>query len=280
MKTRIIVDSSTELMPELKEKVIVVPLMVRIGNEEYLDGVNLDHETFYKLLTEKKQVATTSQPSPAVYEQIFKQVQEEGDQAIVITLASKLSGTYQSACIAAQDYECIHVVDGTSATIGTSVLVEYAVSLVEKGMSIEEILRELEEKKKRILIVALVDTLEYLMRGGRLSKTAALAGTLLNIKPVISLVDGEIKVLGKARGSKRGNNLLIEQIAKCGGIDFDLPLLLGYSGTSTELLTRYIEDSRFLWEKDTDYPRYTSIGTAIGTHVGPGAIALAFFRKD
>ena len=134
-------------------------------------------------------------------------------------------------------------------------------------------------KKKNIRIVALVDTLEYLKRGGRISKSVAFAGSLLNIKPVLAIEDGQIQILGKARGSKQGNNLLVQEIEKAGGVDFDKPLLLGYTGLSDALLTKYVEDSKSLWEHGTDHLRTTVIGSVIGTHAGPGAIAVAFFKN-
>ena len=129
------------------------------------------------------------------------------------------------------------------------------------------------------MIVALVDTLEYLKKGGRISKTVAFAGTVLNIKPVLSVVDGEINMLGKARGSKMGNNLLVQEIDKAGGIDFRKPVLLGYSGISDALLQKYIEDSRYIWEGNLKEVRYTTVGSVIGTHAGPGAVVVAFFKK-
>ena len=127
--------------------------------------------------------------------------------------------------------------------------------------------------------MALVDTLEYLKRGGRISKTAAFAGGVLNIKPVLSVIDGEIHLLGKARGSKMGNNLLVQEIDKAGGIDFSRPVLLGYSGISDALLLKYIEDSRHIWEGNLKKIRYTTVGSVIGTHAGPGAVVVAFFKK-
>ena len=137
----------------------------------------------------------------------------------------------------------------------------------------------LEEEKKKIVIVALVDTLKYLKRGGRVSKTVAFAGTLLNIKPVLALIGGKIQILGKARGSKQGNNLLVQEIEKAGGVDFDKPVLLGYTGLTDALLQKYMEDSKPLWEGNLDEIRYTTIGSVIGTHAGPGAVAVAFFKK-
>ena len=208
----------------------------------------------------------------------FDKVKEAGESAVVITLASKFSGTYQSAVIAAEDYDNIYVVDSSSCAMGSGILVELAFRLLDSGMSAEEIAKTLEEEKKKIIIVALVDTLEYLKKGGRVSKTVAFAGTLLNIKPVISVTDGEINMLGKARGSKMGNNLLVEEIKKAGGVDFSKPVLLGYSGISDALLLKYIEDSKHIWEGNLDEVRYTTVGSVIGTHAGPGAVAVAFFK--
>lgn len=279
MKTRIIVDSTADLVPVCKSRVSIVPLTVHFGQEEYIDGITIDHKTFYEKLVESDVLPTTSQAAPDAFMKEFDKVKEAGDSAVVITLSSKFSGTYQSAMIAAAEYENIYVVDSGSAAMGSGILTELALDLAEEGMDAFEIARRLEEEKKKIVIVALVDTLEYLKKGGRVSKTVAFAGTVLNIKPVISVVDGEIAVLGKARGSKMGNNLLVQEIEKAGGVDFSKPVLLGYSGLSDALLLKYIEDSKHIWEKGLHQVRYTTIGSVIGTHAGPGAVAVGFFKN-
>lgn len=279
MKTRIVVDSTADLLPEYKSRVNVVPLMVRFDDEEFIDGVTIDHKTFYEKLVESDVLPTTSQANPDAFMTEFEKAKEAGESAVVITLSSKFSGTYQSAMIAAEDYENIYVVDSTSVAIGTGILVELALKLLDEGLDAKEIAERLEEEKKNIVIVALVDTLEYLKKGGRISKTVAFAGTVLNIKPVLSVIDGEIDMLGKARGSKMGNNLLVQEIEKAGGVDFSKPVLLGYSGLSDALLLKYIEDSKHIWEAGLESVRYTVIGSVIGTHAGPGAIAVAFFKK-
>ena len=279
MKTRIIVDSTSDLLPAVKAQVHTVPLTVHFGQEEYVDGVTIDHHAFYEKLIETDVHPSTSQASPAAFEQEYENARSAGEAAVVITLTSKLSGTYQSAMIAAQDYENVHVVDSGSVAIGGGILVEYALRLLSEGLDAKTIAQKLEEAKKRIVIVALVDTLEYLKRGGRVSRTVAFAGTVLNIKPVLSVVDGEINMLGKARGSKMGNNLLVQEIEKAGGVDFDMPLLLGYTGLSDAMLLKYIEDSKHLWEGNVAGVRYTTIGSVIGTHAGPGAVAVAFFKN-
>ena len=279
MKTRIIVDSTSDLMPNIKEQVHIVPLTVHFGQEEYVDGVTISHKDFYEKLVETDVHPSTSQATPAAFETEYEKAHEAGEAAVVIALTSKLSGTYQSAMIAAAEYENIYVVDSGSVAIGGAILVEYALKLLNEGLEAKQIAEKLEEVKSRIVIVALVDTLEYLKKGGRVSKTVAFAGTLLNIKPVLSVVDGEINMLGKARGSKMGNNLLVQEIEKAGGVDFSMPLLLGYTGLSDAMLLKYIEDSKHIWEGNVDQVRYTSIGSVIGTHAGPGAVAVAFFKK-
>ena len=279
MKTRIIVDSTSDLMPNIKQQVHIVPLTVHFGQEEYVDGVTISHKAFYEKLVETDVHPSTSQATPAAFEVEYEKAREAGEAAVVIALTSKLSGTYQSAMIAAAEYENIYVVDSGSVAIGGGILVEYALKLLNEGLEAKEIAEKLEEAKERIVIVALVDTLEYLKKGGRISKTVALAGTLLNIKPVLSVVDGEINMLGKARGSKMGNNLLVQEIEKAGGVDFSMPLLLGYTGLSDAMLLKYIEDSKHIWEGNVDQVRYTSIGSVIGTHAGPGAVAVAFFKN-
>ena len=279
MKTRIIVDSTSDLLPYIKEQVHVVPLTVHFGREEYVDGVTIDHKAFYEKLIETDVHPSTSQASPAAFEVEFEKAREANEAAVVITLTSKLSGTYQSATIAAQDFDNIYIVDSDTVAIGGGILVEYALRLLNEGLDAKEIADKLEEVKKRIVVVALVDTLEYLKKGGRISKAAAIAGGVLNIKPVLSLIKGEINMIGKARGSKMGNNLLVQEIGKAGGVDFSMPLLLGYTGLSNAMLLKYIEDSEYLWKDNVDEVRYTTIGSVIGTHAGPGAVAVAFFKK-
>ena len=279
MKTRIIVDSTADLTPEFKNRVHTVSLTVHFGDTEYVDGVTIDKKAFYEKLIESDVMPTTSQATPDAFMQEFDKVKAAGEAAVVITLSSKLSGTYQSACIAASEYENIYVVDSLSAAIGSGILVERAVGLLDEGMSAKEIAEVLEKEKKKIFVIALIDTLEYLKKGGRISKTTAAIGGVLNIKPVVSIENGEINILGKARGSKMGNNILAQEIEKAGGVDFTKPVLLGYTGISDALLLKYIEDSKHLWENNLKEVRFETVGSVIGTHAGPGAVAVAFFKN-
>lgn len=281
MRTRIIIDSTVDISPALRDRFITIPVTVRFGEEEYEDGVTITHSEFYEKLVESDVLPKTSQPSPALFAQAYEEVVNGGEEAVVLTIASELSGTCQSATLAAQDFEGkIYVVDTKNAAIGSGILAELALRFADEGMSAKEIAGKMEAEKEHICLVALLDTLEYLKKGGRISKTEAFAGGLLSIKPVIGVKDGVVVTLGKARGSKQGNNLLVQEIQKAGGVDFDKPVLLGYTGLSDALLQKYIRDSASLWEESTQELSSVIIGSAIGTHAGPGAIAAAFFKKN
>ena len=197
----------------------------------------------------------------------------------MLTISSKLSGTYQSANIAAMDYPGqVYVVDTLSAAIGVGILAELAHVMAQQGMNVEEIVAKVEEEKHKLVLLAALDTLDYLVRGGRLSKVAGFAGGLLNIKPVITLKDGEIVVVGKARGTKQANAMMNKEIAALGGVDTSKPVLFGYTGLTDELLQKYLDDSEAVFGEVKDISR-TMISGAIGTHVGPGAYASAFFKR-
>lgn len=281
MAVRIITDSGIDLPGELDPRLTVIPLGITFGTITYADGVDLTNDRFYELLIESDELPKTSQATPYAYQQVFEQVRAAGEEAVVITLSSKLSGTYQSAVTAAADFPEVHVVDGKNVTIGQSLLVLYALRLVDEGFGAAEIAEKVESIVDRVCLLALLDTLEYLKRGGRIPKSVGAIGELLAIKPVVGVVDGEVAMLGKARGSKNGRNQLHQQVEKH-GIDFGMPVLLGYTGLSQKLLKKYLDDNRAIWEgkvAEEDLP-ITSVGATIGTHVGPGAIALAFFAKN
>jgi len=279
MSVQIIIDSTADMPQALKDRCRVVPLTVSFGTREYIDGVTIDHKTFYEMLIESDRLPSTSQATPAAFTRVLESLSPE-DSAVIITLSSELSGTYQSAMMAAFDYpDRVFVVDSRSVAIGTGILTEMALELAGRGSSAEEIAGILTKERENIRVVALLDTMEYLKRGGRISRTAAFAGGLLSIKPVVCIQEGRIQLLGKARGSRQGNNLLVREIEKTGGVDFDKPLLLGYTGLSDVLLQKYIADSKALWEQGAELLRTTPIGSVIGTHAGPGAVAVAFFSR-
>lgn len=255
----------------------IVHLRTRFGDEEYIDGVDITPHQFYEKLVESDVLPTTSQPSPAEFEAAFASALEEAGEVVAITISSALSGTYQSAVIAAETFgDRVRVVDSLSASIGEQVIVRRAAQLAAEGLSAAELAGRIEAERGDVCVLALLDTLEYLKRGGRISAAAAFAGGVLSIKPVVTLRDGAVALVGKARGSKNGGNLL-NQLVEKHGIDFSRPYLLGYTGLSDALLMKYAADSGELWRAYAEELPVTAIGSVIGTHGGPGAIAVAFF---
>lgn len=261
--------------------IALMPLSIRFGSEEYWDGVTLSHREFFEKLIETDEIPQTSQISDYRFEEAFASLTADGSEVIAVTLSSKLSGTHACAVRAAKKFPGkVYVVDSMNACLGERILVDYALRLIREGnLSAPEIAAELDEKKNKIQLLAVLDTLKFLRKGGRISTVTAFAGEMLSIKPVISVVKGEPKLIGKAMGSKKGNNLLNRLVDECGGIDFTMPYVLGYSGLSEDFLMKYLHDSEHLWKDHTDHVPYYLIGSTIGTHVGPNAIAVAFFAK-
>ena len=283
MGIKIITDSASDISQERAKEwdIQVLPLKVRFGEEEFLDGVTLNYKSFYEKLVETDEIPKTSQIPPFEYEENFRKAVDDGDEVICMTLSSGVSGCFQSACIAAEDFgDKVHVIDTKQFCISEYILVELAVRLRDEGKSAAEIAETIEQEKRRARVISVFDTLEYLKLGGRISSAAAIAGGVLSIKPVITIEDGVVEVVGKARGSRNGNNMLKQYITKDGGIDFSKPLCVGYSGLSDDMLKKYLEDSRELYE---DYGRelqVANVGAAIGTYAGPGAIAVAYFPQN
>lgn len=211
---------------------------------------------------------------------VYKEVVDKGDEAVVIVLSSKLSGTYQSAKIACEGLkDKIFIVDSLNVSNAEGALVEYALRLVREGKSAREIAKLLEEAKKRLRLVVLVDTLEYLERGGRISKASALIGGLFSVKVLLSMEDGAIESVGKAKGIKNANNLFISEIKRHGSIDFSMPLKLGYTGRDSGKIEKYLRETKDLWEDKISSPEFIQIGSVVGTHTGAGALFLAYFSN-
>jgi len=279
---KIIVDSASDVEQDEADElgISLIPMKVRFGDEEYSDGINLTHKEFFEKLIESAELPQTSQINEYSWEEKFKELTADGSEVIAITISSRLSGTYSSAVKAAKKFGGkIYVIDSMEACIGERILLQYAIRLVKEGRSATEIFKELNEKKSKIQLLAVLDTLKYLRKGGRISSVAAIAGEMLSIKPVVSVVKGEVKLVGKAIGSKKSNNLLNQLVEKCGGIDFDMPYVLGFSGLSDDYLQKYLKDSERLWKGKAEFIPFYMIGSTIGTHVGPNAIAVAFFAK-
>ncbi len=279
MNVRIMCDSTADLTPEVKAKVSrIIPLTVNFDGVEYIDGVTIDHKEFYRMLLECENLPTTSQPAPALFSEAFEEAVSAGDDVVVITISQHISGTYQSASIAAADFPGrVHVVDSKNLCIASGILVEYATRLADEGKSAAEISEILNRERDRVHLIAVFDTMKNLIKGGRISKVKGLAGELLGIKPVIGTRDGKITIFGKARGRKMADSMMTKEILSRGGVDFSMPMLLGYTGVDDHILRAYLDKTPEMWQGRMAELRTSLVGIAVGTHAGPNAMAIAFF---
>lgn len=280
MAVKLIIDAGCDLNLEQADMlgVTLIPMTIRFGNEEFLSGINISHEEFYQKLTMASELPTTSQPAPFVYEQVYRQVKDQGDEAVVLCVSSALSGTYQSATIAADGFEdCIHVVDTRAVSLAQRILLDHAIALKKHGASAKEIADALEKKKEDVCVYGAVETLEYLIKGGRLSKAAGAVGSVLGIRPVLYLRNGELAVAGKARGVK-GAITMTHDLVNQVGVDFSMPFAVGYTGNDAHVLDTYLTSPNSPW-KDQTVPVH-QVGSTVGTHTGPGLFLAAFFKKS
>lgn len=281
MSVIIMTDSTADLTPEAARRVSRVNLTLHFGDTDYEEGVDITKEEFYEKLTSGDTIPTTSQPTPYAFEQAYEAALAQGDSVVCVTISSRLSGTYQSASIAAENHPGrVFVVDSRTVTIGAAILVEYALKLADTGMTGGEIADTLIRARDKVRLYAVVDTLEYLKRGGRVSPTVAFAGGLLNIKPIIAIEDGEVRLVGKARGARQSSAQLTKLIAQSGGVDYQMPLQLGYTGLDDTMLRQYMAENRDLWAPCGMEPPCSIVGSVVGTHAGPGAVAVAFFAAE
>lgn len=282
MAIKFIIDSASDItIDEAKDMgVSFLPLTISFDEDEYQDSVTLSHFEFYEKLIESDTLPRTSQVTPAAFTDAITEILDNGDTPIIITMSSALSGTYQSACIAASDFEeDVYVIDSANVCVGERLLIERGLELCQTISNPQKIVETLEKEKKDIRVLAVFDTLEYLKKGGRISSTVAFAGGVLSIKPAIAVVNGQIEIVGKARGSKNSNNLLRKLVSESNGIDFNRPYAVAYTGLTDVMLRKYVDDSADVWQEGGKEPPFHTVGCVIGTHVGPGAIAVSFFEK-
>lgn len=281
MAVRIITDSSADFSPAAAKLrgVELVSMTIQFGGMSYLDGKTLSHDDFYRLLQEGEKTPSTSQPTPAEFLPLFEEAKAAGDQAVVVLLSGELSGTIQSAVIARDmcGYDSIYIVDSRSATAGVQILVGRACELRDSGLDAGAIAKELESLKERIRIFAVMDTLEYLRRGGRLSGFQAGLGTMTRLKPVVAVRDGQVSIAAKAFGLSAGVRHLLRMLGEH-PMDGAFPFYFLYSDDRSreELLLPKMGEAGVL---PADI-RYCSIGPTIGTHVGPGALGMAYVERD
>lgn len=285
MSVKIIVDSASDIKVSFAEQQNIgfAPLRTILAGTEYRDGIDIVPDEFFEKLEANKEVARTSQVNVSEFAAMFEEAVRAGDDVIVITISSGLSGTCQSALVAAQDYPGrVYVIDSLSATAGEQVLIEQAIRRRDEGWTAAQIFEELDILRKKARLFVTLETLEYLKRGGRISKTSAAVGGLLNIKPILTLNgEGKLETVGKARGVKMSHKMMNDSIRAAGGIDFRYPVVLTYAGDLADgAVTNYLEDSRDIFGDHIDQLTIGQLGCVIGTHSGPGAIVVSFVPAE
>ena len=282
-KIRIITDSASDIPnnDSIPANLSIMPLTIFFGEEEYLDGKTITNEEYYNKLTGGDILPKTSQVTPYDFEQEIQKAIDNGEKVIVITLSSGLSGTYQSACIAASNFDKdVAVIDSFMATVSEQILVKYALQLIEQGMEYDKIVETLENDKKKIKLVGPLDTLEYLKKGGRISAAAAVFGSALSIKPIITVIEGKVEVIAKARGRRNAIETTLKIVRESEtGIDFDKPYAVGYSGNDKDMLNIFIESNKTNGNINIENWPVVSIGSTIGTYTGPDSIIFGYFEK-
>lgn len=273
---RILVDSSSDyLLEELNEKGIeLIPISITIGEKDYVDGVNLDRNSFYKILEETGDFPKTSQPSPQAFLDIFRDARDKGDDLIYIALSSELSGTLQSAQLAKNmvDYDRIYIIDSLTATYNIKVMADHALKLRDEGKTAVQIIETLEGLKSKVKVIAALDTLEYLSRGGRISKTVAAIGNAANIKPIITVSEeGTIAEIGKCMGRLKAISFVMKHL-EAFTISKNFPVYVIYS-YGKENSDKFYEK---LIQEGYEIADYLQIGPTIGTHIGPEAFGIIF----
>ena len=280
---RIVTDSTADIPADVREKygITMVSLKVLFGEETYRDAIDMTTDDFYARLKTSSIMPTTSQPSPAEFNDVYERLLAEDSTGPIISIhiASVLSGTYQSATIARSMIEAedanITVIDSKSASSGHGMLVVLAAKMAQDGASVEEILAAIEERRQYAEVFFLVDTLEYLQKGGRIGKAAALIGSLLNIKPILSLDEaGAVYSADKARGSKKAMSKIVELLKAAYG---DAPVGLIVAKTDDPMNAKELE-TRVTAELNVKEIHYTAVGTVIGTHTGPGTSAVFLYK--
>lgn len=280
MAIKIITDSTSDIAFDRQEElgIKIVSLSVRFGDKEYVDGVDLTKPQFFQMLRESAELPTTAQVNPERFEKIFEESVQSGDEVIGIFISSKLSGTYQSAVIAKQmlGAENIHLIDSLSVSFGLALLVYEMIKLRDAGKSAQEICSAVEELKRKQKFYAIIDTLKYLKMGGRLSASSAFIGSMLHIKPIIAIENGEIKAFDKKKGHKAAAQRIAEMMEQ----EKPDPAYRVFFGDSDaqqfiNLLKDAVESVADISDSET-----VALGSVVGTHGGPGCVGISYIAQE
>jgi len=275
-----IVTDSTAYLPAStiqEHDIRVVPLCVHFGEQAFKEGVELSNEEFYARLKEAPELPTTSQPSPGEFREVFQELVDDGHEIVTLTISSKLSGTWNSAMTAKEDLPeaKITIIDSLSTSVGLQMMVETAVEAARAGASRQEIVAQIEAIKEKLQIFFVVDTLEYLAKGGRIGNAKAFLGTILKVKPILILQDGAIEPLEQVRSKRKAQSrmldLVVEHVGSNGG------------QAKTAITNALVPDEALALSKELQdrlgcaTPIFGDLGPVIGTHTGPGVIGVAAY---
>ncbi len=278
---RIITDSAADYEKDelINKDIICLPMTVLFGDKEYRQNVNITKKEFFERLADSEVFPKTSQPTPFEVEDVFRKIKDMGDECVVITISSGLSGTYQSALLLKEtaELENAYIVDSLNATAGERILVDVAVKMRDEGRSAKEIYEKLEILKHKVALLGCVDTLEYLYKGGRLSKTAYTVGTMANVKPIITVTkEGKVEVCHKTLSMRRGIRYMAESMEK-NPPDTDYPIYVVYSydRKNGDILMKKVSEMGY----EIGEENFFEIGSVIGAHVGRGACGVIYIEK-
>jgi DegV family protein with EDD domain len=273
---KLLIDSSSDypLQEAQQNNIEIVPISVSLDGNEI--DIN-DYDSFYNTLTTSSSFPKTAQPSPQIFIDIFEKAKANNDELIYIALSSELSGTYQSANIAKQmvEYDKIYIIDSLNATLTIKIMIDYANELIKQNKTSLEIVEAVENMKNNVVCLAVLDTLEYLQRGGRLSKTAATVGELVNLKPVITLnKEGKVEVVNKSIGKIKAMNYILKHLDKK-PIDESFPVytIYSYGEENCEKFETKLE------KNNINTQSRIQIGPVIGTHIGENAFGIIYVEK-
>jgi DegV family protein with EDD domain len=275
----LVTDSTSDISPSDAQAlgVHIVPLIVRFGEEQYRDGVDIDADQFYAKLARTEVHPTTSQPSPDVFSTLYRTLlANPDDQVVGLHISAKLSGTLQSATLAAQDFEPgrIHLVDTESVSGGLQLLVRAALDDIKAGDSAATVAEKATRRRSKVTILVLLDTLTYLHRGGRIGRAQAFVGSLLNVKPLIAVRDGEVVPMARPRSRSKGIEMIVEQVRGC------TPLrgLAEFHAAATESMVDL--EQRLSAAVSNVTAILGRIGPVVGAYSGPGGLGVACLGAD
>lgn len=280
MAIRIVTDSASDISIEEEKKynIKVVPLTVHFDLESYKDREEISPREFYEKLESFEGIPSTSQVTPSQFVDVFESITSSGDEVIGIFMSSSMSGTYNSAMIAKNTLanDNISIIDSKMVTLGEAIIVHHAVKLVEEGKSREEIVAKIQDMISKNKTLIIVDTLEYLKKGGRLSASQAFLGSMLNIKPILTFSNGELVAIDKVRGKKKALNWIREYLSKNQVTLKDKPVYMLHTGA-----TEYLQDLKniLVEEYDANDILESIVGAVVGAHAGPGAIAMSYIDE-